>query len=188
MSEASYPTDFFYVNRILQRITGFWMPGKEIHVVLRVLYYSYVSFAYALTTFFFICECIIFRETVKDPNKFVRQLAMMFTHLKGIMMLHTLVFSGNSIGKVMEVIQDEKYVYEAQGEFQPGLMLQKARRVTCVLSVMVRLIKFRNGYVFDSLRMVEFDEHKVNKVNEGGSTSAGDTVLVSLLKTIAFVE
>lgn len=137
MSGTNYPKDFFYANKILQRITGFWLPGRELHFVLRVMYYLYVAFAYSVSVFFFICEFIIFRETIKDLNKFVRQFGMLFTHVVGILKFYILVFCRKDIKKIMDALQDKDYMYEPQDNFQPGLMMRKAKMITLFVSVTV---------------------------------------------------
>nr|XP_023021624.1 uncharacterized protein LOC111509994 [Leptinotarsa decemlineata] len=136
-NHLGYPSNFFYTNEVIRKISGIWLPGNKHRFILRVLYFLYVSFLYGTGLALFICEFLIFHETVKGISKFVSHIGMLFTHVVGILKMSILIFGRKKIQRIMNVLQDENYFYPPLGDSQPGSWVVKEKLMSSGFSILV---------------------------------------------------
>nr|ALR72579.1 odorant receptor OR36 [Colaphellus bowringi] len=101
------------------------------------MYFFYVSFLYGTGVIFFVCEFMIFNETIGKISKFVSHIGMLFTHVVGILKMSILIFGRYRILKIMNVLQNEKYHYAPLEDSQPGLLVVKEKFVSSGISILV---------------------------------------------------
>ncbi|KAJ8933301.1 hypothetical protein NQ318_012258 [Aromia moschata] len=129
--------DIFYVNRIISKICGIGLLKNHMPLFQRVLYYLYVSLFYTTAAVFLICEFLIVGDTLADINKLVSLIGLLFTHVIGVMKFLILSCHHNRIQRIMNNLQDKKYLYDPVDAFQPYLLLKKGKQISGIISIMV---------------------------------------------------
>ncbi|KAG5879516.1 hypothetical protein JTB14_019117 [Gonioctena quinquepunctata] len=137
-NHLGYPSNFFHTNEVIRKISGIWLPGKEYPISLRVLYFFYVFFLYGTGFAFFICEFLIFHDTITGISKFVSHIGMLFTHVVGILKMSILIFGRKKIQVIMNTLQDENYHYPKSKNSDPGLRFFEEKFVSSGFSILVR--------------------------------------------------
>lgn len=135
--DLNYPSNFFHANEIILTISGLEGPRNGASLTRKCLYYAYALSLYGTSITFFVLEIVKLQDTVKDSTKFFSHIGLLFTHLVGILKACLLLARSSRIRKVMDLLQDEKCWYETVDDFQPGLVLRRAKRRSSSVSILV---------------------------------------------------
>ncbi|XP_023018347.2 odorant receptor 4 [Leptinotarsa decemlineata] len=97
--------------------------------MIRLFYFLYVAILFSCGFVIAICECMIFKESIKKISTFASQIGMILTHFAGIVKLCLLTFGHGKLLRLIQVLEDKKYQYESLGESKPGVMLQEGMKI-----------------------------------------------------------
>ncbi|XP_056637746.1 odorant receptor 4-like [Diorhabda sublineata] len=131
-----YPDNFFQTNTMCLKIIGMWIPSKDYSIVFRLFYALYVMFLYGEGLLFLFYELLFFGETDQISN-FITFIGMVFTHMVGILKFSILILGRHKIKKMMNILQDDKYLYEPIGGISPGKMLSDGKATSSKISKLV---------------------------------------------------
>ncbi|CAH1116235.1 unnamed protein product [Phaedon cochleariae] len=134
--DSAYPENVFSVSDIIQKLSGIWIPGSDVNIILRILYMAFVAMLYGIGIIFLICEIVIFYKSLADIDKLISNISMLLTHLVGAFKFCIVAFGIKKIRNIMDTLQDKTYHYTALGEFNPGQMMQKQKTINSILSVL----------------------------------------------------
>ncbi|XP_074033286.1 arylalkylamine N-acetyltransferase-like 7 isoform X2 [Leptinotarsa decemlineata] len=131
---ASYPTNFFEVNEVLEKVSGLRILDKESRFVIRVLQLFYVFLIYCTGISLTFSEYVTLFESLKDIGKLASYLLVVLTNIAAFIKFFLLVLGRSRLQKLMNTLQDDKYRYSAIGESNPGLLVTKEKKLICIIS------------------------------------------------------
>nr|UTN00917.1 odorant receptor [Semanotus bifasciatus] len=167
---VSSPEDFFYLNKVMYKICGVWLPGRDVRVLKKILYFLYVLGYYTIYGGFLICEFLIFNEMLGDIGKFASYIGMLFTHLVGILKWSVVVFHRKRIQKMMNALQDPKYRYDPVDEFQPNLLLLEGKWISSIFTILLFVMYSGVGISADISSQISIHRAMKSDLLEGNLT------------------
>lgn len=128
-----YPKDYFDINKKILKIAGLWKDSTG----SCWLYESFRVFCFVYCVVF--CtpsEFVKLLDTWGNMTEFMMNLGIALTH--GIASLKVLnwYWRRRQILDMMNILDDEKYYYQRAGEFRPGFVVEKAKRINVSVSKM----------------------------------------------------
>lgn len=130
--EMSYPKDYFDINRKIMKIASLWP-----------LFSS--SCSYKFFSFFCFFYCIIFctpsefvslLDTKEDITDFTMNLGIALTHGIASLKVINWYVRRKQILLIMEILNADEYHYETTPYFNPGLIIEDAKRTNKTLTKM----------------------------------------------------
>ncbi|XP_066261739.1 odorant receptor 49b-like [Euwallacea similis] len=136
----------------------------------RAAYSLYNYTLIAIAAIFIIFELIAFRKALEDVPTFLSQIAMMFTHVMGMLKLWMLVYRKEQVVEIKAKLQNKYFQYVPIDDFQPGKKMQREKLFIKFASMFIFLLYSFVGVSGHITAAIMVDKSSVSGIFSGNAS------------------